>query len=64
MIGLCSVTFRETPVEDVINLAKEANLQTIEWGSDHHLPEGDLDHARKVSKLMEEAGLTTSSYGS
>ena len=64
MIGLCSVTFRKTPVEDVINLAKEANLQTIEWGSDHHLPEGDLDHARKVSKLMEEAGLTTSSYGS
>lgn len=64
MIGLCSVTFRDDSVEFIIDLAKKAGIQAIEWGSDNHLPEDNIEQAEKVAQLMQEAGLTTSSYGS
>ncbi|HCT98221.1 TIM barrel protein [Carnobacterium sp. PL12RED10] len=63
MIGLCSVTFRDDSVDYIIDLAKEAGIQAIEWGSDNHLPKNDIAQAEKVAQLMQEAGLTTSSYG-
>lgn len=63
MIGLCSVTFREESVEEVIRLAKEANLDLIEWGSDAHVPQTDKEKAEKVAQLMKEAGLQSNSYG-
>lgn len=63
MIGLCSVTFREESVEEIIRLVKEANLETIEWGSDAHVPETDKEHANHVAHLMEKAGLKSNSYG-
>ena len=64
MMGLCSVTLREKSVKEVINLVKEANLEVIEWGSDVHVPETDPKNAENVAKMMQEAGLKTSSYGS
>lgn len=64
MIGLCSVTFRDDSVEFIIDLAKKAGIQAFEWGSDNHLPEDNIEQAEKVAQLMQEAGLTTSSYGS
>lgn len=63
MIGLCSVTFRDDSVDYIIDLAKEAGIQAIEWGSDNHLPKNDIAQAERVAQLMQEAGLTTSSYG-
>jgi len=63
MIGLCSVTFRDKSVEKVIEIAKDAGLEVIEWGSDTHVPLGGFDNARHVANLMSEAGLKTSSYG-
>jgi len=63
MIGLCSVTFRDESVEKVIEIAKDAGLEVIEWGSDTHVPLGDLDNAKRVADLTAEAGLETSSYG-
>lgn len=63
MIGLCSVTFRDKSVKEIIKLVNEANLQVIEWGSDAHVPETDLAHAKKVKALMDEAGLQSNSYG-
>jgi sugar phosphate isomerase/epimerase len=64
MIGLCSVTFRDKSVEEIIQLAKEENLEVIEWGSDGHVPLDDVENAKRVAELMEEAGLKTNSYGS
>ncbi|MER2146342.1 MAG: hypothetical protein ABS895_01660 [Aerococcus urinaeequi] len=58
MIGLCSVTFRDDSVEYMIDLAKKAGIQAIEWGSDNHLPEDNIEQAEKVAQLMQEAGLT------
>lgn len=63
MIGLCSVTFRDKSVEEVIQLAKQAELEVIEWGSDKHVPETDIEHAEEVARLMREAGLSSNSYG-
>lgn len=62
--GLCSVTFRDRPVKEVVQLAKEAGLEAIEWGGKGHVPHGDLEAAKKAARLTEEAGLEVSSYGS
>lgn len=32
-------------------------------GSDSHVPENDVDNAKRVAELMDEAGLKTNSYG-
>ena len=61
--GLCSVSFRKLTVEEIIAAVKEAGLDGIEWGGDIHVPHGDVEKAKYVAKLMEEAGLETLSYG-
>ena len=38
--GLCSITFRDLAVDDVVALAAEAGLAGIEWGADRHVPPG------------------------
>ncbi|MFC4025608.1 sugar phosphate isomerase/epimerase family protein [Oceanobacillus longus] len=63
-IGLCSVTFRNLPVEEVIRAAKEAEIQGIEWGGDIHVPPGNLEQAETVAALTEDAGMEVTSYGS
>lgn len=62
-IGLCSVTFRDLTVEQVIELASDANLEGIEWGGDKHVPPGDIDRAGEVAVLTEQANLEVVSYG-
>ncbi|HLQ72231.1 MAG TPA: TIM barrel protein [Bacillota bacterium] len=63
-LGLCSVTFRERSVEEVIDVAQKAGLQGIEWGADVHVPPGNLRRAMKVYDKTVAAGLEVSSYGS
>lgn len=63
-IGLCSVTFRHLTVEQVIQLASDANLEGIEWGGDIHVPPGDMNRAAEVAALTERANLELVSYGS
>ena len=62
--GLCSVTFRELPVEDVVRLAAAAGLEGIEWAGDAHVPPGDLDAATHARTVTRDAGLAVTSYGS
>lgn len=64
ILGLVSVTYRKLTPEAIIDLAVKAGLDCIEWGSDIHVPQTDLDNARRVGALTREAGLTVSSYGS
>ena len=63
-IGICSVTFREKTVEEVIRLVKKSSLQAIEWGGDTHVPPSDLENAKRVGEQTRESGLKVSSYGS
>lgn len=63
-LGLCSVTFRDLSIEDVVEAAKQAEIQGIEWGSDIHVPPGDFKHAESVANLTKSAGMEVISYGS
>lgn len=62
--GVCSVTFRNLSVEQVIELTLEAGLEGIEWGGDVHVPPGDFNKASKVARQTEQAGLEIVCYGS
>lgn len=62
--GLCSVTYRSLPVDRVVELARAAGLDCIEWAGDAHVPPGDEDAARSARELTENAGLAVASYGS
>ena len=62
--GLVSVTFKESPREDVIRYAQAAELQVIEWHGETHVPHGDLKTARRVGQKTRAAGLAVAAYGS
>ena len=62
--GLCSVSFRDHSLEEVVQLTKENGLDAIEWDGKVHVPHEDLKAAKKAARLTEEAGLAIASYGS
>lgn len=62
--GLCSITFRQLTAVEIIALCKEAQIDSIEWGGDVHVPPGDIETAKSVRKKTEAAGLRVCSYGS
>jgi len=62
--GLTSVTFRQLDWREIIRIARECNLDGLEWGGDVHVPSGELSHAQKVYQATVEAGLSVLSYGS
>ena len=62
--GLVSVTFRQLPVEEVVQVATRAGLAAIEWSGDIHVPLGDLAAAREARALTEDSGLAVAAYGS
>ncbi|HMB01988.1 MAG TPA: sugar phosphate isomerase/epimerase, partial [Spirochaetota bacterium] len=62
--GVCSVTFRHLGIKEIIELTRQANLATIEWGSDVHVLPGDIKQAAAAGKLCEQAGIGLYSYGS
>ncbi len=64
VLGLVSVTYRKLTPPAIIDLAARAGLNCIEWGSDVHVPQTDLENARRVGEMTREAGMTVSSYGS
>ncbi len=62
--GLVSVTFKDSPCEDVIDHARRAGLKAIEWHGQNHVPHGDLEAARRVGQSTQAAGLAVAAYGS
>lgn len=62
--GLVSVSFRQLPPEEIVELAKKCGLDGIEWGGDVHVKPDDTETALRVRALMEQAGLETLAYGS
>jgi len=63
-LGCTSVTFRDKSIDEVIDLVKQAGLNTIEWGSDVHVPIGNVDKATEVKGKCDNAGIKICSYGS
>lgn len=62
--GLVSVTFRALTPKQIIELVRNTDLRSIEWGGDVHVPHGDLACAREVRQMTKDAGITVSAYGS
>src|SRR5690606_20409375 len=62
--GLVSITFRSLIAAEVVDLARTAGIDGIEWGGDVHVPPGDMQRAREVRHMTEDAGLSVSAYGS
>ena len=55
-IGLTSVTFRDKDYETILDYCVKSGISCIEWGSDVHVPENDLEKAEKVRRASAEAG--------
>jgi sugar phosphate isomerase/epimerase len=62
--GLVSITFRSLSPRQIVDLVAKAHLSGIEWGGDIHVPHGDLNKAREVRFMTQEAGLVVAAYGS
>ncbi len=62
-LGVCSVSFRALPPEEVIKVTAAAGLEAIEWGSDVHAPCNDKERLFAIARAQKEAGLYCSSYG-
>jgi 3-dehydroshikimate dehydratase len=62
--GLCSITFRTLPSEEVIDLASRAGVRGIEWGADVHAPPGGGPALAALGARTRDAGLDVVSYGS
>ena len=61
--GLVSVSFRSLSPEEIIQAAKKAQLNWIEWGSDVHAPYYDSERLDMIAACQKAAGLRCSSYG-
>ena len=62
--GLVSATFKSLTVQKVLETARKAGLEAIEWSENHHIPAGDESFASDVRNLTEDASLTVAGYGS
>ena len=62
--GLVSISFRPLSTDNLIAQMKANGLKAVEWGSDVHVPFGNLEAAEKVKKATEEAGILMPEYGS
>jgi sugar phosphate isomerase/epimerase len=62
--GLCSITFRTSSADDVLELATRAGVQGIEWGADVHAPPGGGPEIAALGARTRDAGLAVVSYGS
>lgn len=62
--GLVSISFRSLTPDQILSLSVQAGLKAIEWGSDVHVPAGDIETARRVGDATRAAGLCIPAYGS
>ena len=60
--GLLSVTFRNLPFEQIIDLTVQAGLDGIEWGGDVHVPPGELKPAERIGQAAREADAAPGSH--
>ena len=62
--GIVSISFRKHSAEEILIAAKEACLDSIEWGGDVHAPHGDTDRAKEIKALSDAYGIKIAEYGS
>ena len=63
-IGLVSVSFRKNSPAEIVEAARSAKIECIEWGGDIHAPHGDIKRAEYIKELCQKNGIAVSQYGS
>ncbi len=65
-IGLCSICFHESPLVEVLDLAKKTGFDGVEiWGEEPHtLYPFDKKKIENISQMVKERGLSISMFGS
>ena len=61
--GLVSISFRGNTVEEILDACVKTELSVIEWGSDVHVPVGNLVRAKEVGEATRAAGMECAAYG-
>lgn len=61
--GLVSVSFRNLPPQEILNLMKQNDLEYVEWGSDVHASPHDTDNLEYIAGMQKDMGIKCSSYG-
>ncbi len=61
-LGLTSTTFKKKTIPEIVDIAKLANAEYIEWGERFHV--NSVEDAEKAKAFCEKAGIKISSYGS
>ncbi len=61
--GLCSISFRKNTPQEILTETKNAGLSYIEWGSDVHAPQKDIEKLTNIANLQKEYNIKCSSYG-
>jgi len=62
--GLCSITLRGLPADDVVTVATRAGIEGIEWGADRHALPGGGHAVAALAQRCRDAGIEVASYGS
>ncbi len=62
-LGLVSISFRQNSPREILEAMKKAGLSYIEWGSDIHAPCTDKERLFELRSMMDEYGISCSSYG-
>ena len=62
-LGLCSISFRKNTPQEILTEMKNAGLIYIEWGSDVHAPQKDIEKLTNIANLQKEYNIKCSSYG-
>lgn len=65
-LGLCTIAFREKPLEEIVNIAADYGFDGIEiWGQKPHMPPTyDAEYVEKVRDMVVRKGLAVSALGS
>jgi hypothetical protein len=63
-LGLCSSAFLASTIDEVISIARDAELDAVEWAADAHIQPGDIKTAERAMMATLRGGLTLSSYAS
>ncbi|USZ72436.1 sugar phosphate isomerase/epimerase family protein [Natronosalvus halobius] len=63
-VGLCTISDKERPLEEVLDLASDAGYDGVEiWGRDH-VADGSEETCERINEVASARGLEIASYGS
>ncbi len=65
-IGLCTIAFRDRPIDEALDVAVEAGFDGVEiWGQQGHLPPSvSPASATQIRQFVDDRGLKVFAYGS